>query len=616
MLMLEYVLKGKRLANLRNFRNIRFGMDCIICHIIGFTTIFSFCLFDPLIAYMKRFLVIFCCILACGLSLGFAARDSVYFKIAKSLSIFSELFRQISNDYVDELDPQEFVEAGIEGMLKHLDPYTMYIDDENHDEVDILTTGVYGGLGITTATLDSAVTVMSVTEDSPAEQAGLRIGDRLYMIDSTMVMNTGANELRKYTRGKPGTKLSLKVLRASNRAGQKDTLTFQLTRQEVTLKNVTFAGLVGEEGANSNVNSKNAAKDIGYIRLERFTHSATSEVAEAINKLRKEHPALKGWVLDVRDNPGGLLDAAVGICELFAPKGSFIVSTRGRVKEQEHSYYSGKPPVEPDAPLVVLVNDHSASASEIVAGAIQDLDRGVILGEPSYGKGLVQTISSLPYNATLKMTTAKYYTPSGRCIQKVDYNQRRHGMFKSSLDTMTIFRTRNGRPVKGFSGIRPDTTISLQTLSPIVEELADRQMLFAFANDFAGGKTTLPEHFTVSKAMIADFIAFVRRKNGQSMNPALKEVTDLEKALKKQGAQTSLKTLESLRNQLSKDYFKELERQSDLLADVLQEEILERFYPRSKVIAQTINDDIQTQAAVRLLHNNAKYAAMLGESRK
>jgi carboxyl-terminal processing protease len=572
---------------------------------------------------MKRFASIAVVVLVCSLALGFAARDSVYLKIAKSLSIFSDLFRQISNDYVDELDPQEFIEAGIEGMLKHLDPYTMYIDDESHDEVDIITTGVYGGLGITTATIDSAVTVMSVTEDSPAEKAGVRIGDRLYMIDTTVILNISSNELRRFTRGKPGTKLSLKVLRSSTRAGLKDTLTFQLARQEVTLRNVTYCGLVGEDGtdakdmqaANTQA-AKGLPKDIGYIRLERFTHSASSEVAEAINKLRKEHPALKGWILDVRDNPGGLLDAAVGISELFVPKGSFIVSTRGRLKEQEHSYYSGKPPVEPDAPLVVMINDRSASASEIVAGAIQDLDRGVILGEPSFGKGLVQTISSLPYNATLKMTTAKYYTPSGRCIQKIDYNQRRHGMFKSMLDTNTLFRTRNGRPVKGFSGIRPDTTLSLQMLSPIVEELANRQTLFAFANDYAGGKTSLPEKFTVNKQIMSEFIAFVRRKNGQRTNPALKEVDDLEKTLKQQGAQASLKTVEGLRSQLSKDYFKELERQHELIADVLREEILERFYPRSKVIAQTLSDDIQTQAAVRLLHNNARYRAMLGEQQR
>jgi carboxyl-terminal processing protease len=549
---------------------------------------------------MKRLVVIVLSLALAASVLGFVgvSEQSIYFKISKSLQIFGELFRQLSNDYVDEIEPQEFVEAGIEGMLKHLDPYTTYIGDEEQEEVEILVAGMYGGLGIVTTLLDSTVTIAGITEGSPAHKVGLRVGDKIYKIDSTVVLSAGGDELRKFTRGKPGSRIMMKVLRS----GRKDTLNFAITREEVTLKNVAYSGLIGD-----------ADNRVGYIRLERFTYSATTEMIEALQRFRKESPALKGIILDLRDNPGGLLDVAVSISELFVPPSSLIVSTRGRGRDTERQYFSKKTPMEPDIPLAVLINEHSASASEIVAGAVQDLDRGILLGERSFGKGLVQTITALPFGASLKMTTAKYYTPSGRCIQKIDYTERRHGIVKTTADTSKIFKTRNGRIVREATGIAPDTTISMHNVSPIVAELVKRNIIFRFANQYTGTKDSLPKNFTVTKALLNEFTEYLKRQGGNTNNPVVRKLADLETTLKAQQSSAALKHVESLKSLVSKEYFQELDRQREVLAHMVEREIIERFVPRSKAIASSLDGDIQVQAAVNILRRPASYKAMLGK---
>ncbi|MFY8001785.1 MAG: S41 family peptidase [Candidatus Kapaibacteriota bacterium] len=543
-------------------------------------------------------------ILSAGISSwGFhAAMDNAaYMKISKSLAVFGEFFRQVSNDYVDEIDPAEFIEAGIEGMVKHLDPYTSYIADEDNEEVDIITTGVYGGLGITTALMDSAVTIVGITEGCSAEKAGLRVGDRIYAIDSAVVMNVKSDELRRFTRGKPGTSVTMRILRA----GVRDTLRITLARQEVTLKNVTYFGII--------------QNDIGYVRLERFTHNAATEVRDALNALNKQatdnKSALRGLIVDLRDNPGGLLDAAVSISEFFVPQGTMIVSTRGRSNDTERRYFSRRQPIEPTLPLAVLINDNTASASEIVAGAMQDLDRGVVIGERSFGKGLVQTISSLPYDATLKMTTAKYYTPSGRCIQKIDYNGRRHGIVKSNLDTTKTFKTSTGRVVRDATGISPDSVVAVRAQSDVLGELFKHNTLFAFANEYAGDKKTLPEKFVVEKRLFDQFVAFAKRSKFTYESPAFRKLTECEKLLKtsqNQGSNTALMAhITAAKNQLAKDQAQELEKQRELISFALYEEILERFYPRSTVISKTLSDDADIETASALLHNPVRYKALL-----
>ncbi|TAE24287.1 MAG: S41 family peptidase [Candidatus Kapaibacterium sp.] len=536
--------------------------------------------------------------------------NPMYIKISKSLGIFGEFFRQVSNDYVDEIDPLEFVEAGIEGMVKHLDPYTTYISDEDSEEVDIITTGVYGGLGITTALIDSNVTIVGITEGCAAEKAGLRVGDRIYSLDSTVVLNATTNDLRKHTRGKPGSSVPVRVLRS----GVRDTLSFVVVRQEVTLKNVTFHGLIPASQEASAGSAKSGA--LGYVRLERFTTGAANEVREALEQLRKqagtEKKELQGWVLDVRENPGGLLDAAVGICELFVPSGTLIVATRGRSNDSERRYVSRRPPLEPALPLAVLISENTASASEIVAGALQDLDRAVIIGERSFGKGLVQTISALPYDATLKMTTAKYYTPSGRCIQKIDYNQRRHGIVKSQSDTSKTFRTSTGRIVRDASGILPDTVMLAQVQTDIVEELFRKNVLFQFANEFSGSRKTLPDDFSVDKRVVEQFYAFAKRSKFVYESPAYRKLLEIERLQQIQPLSSAVAAhIASAKQQLAKEQTQELEKQRETITDALHEEILERFYPRSTVIGKTLSTDGDIETARSLLVNPKRYKALL-----
>lgn len=529
-------------------------------------------------------------------SLGFyaIAEDSPLFKINKSLQTFGEVFRQISMYYVDDIDPEKFIEAGIEGMTGYLDPYTTYIPERESDDVDILTTGVYGGLGVTVAGMDSMVTIVGITEGYAAEKAGLRIGDRIYAVDSTVVLHMDTRHLQNYTRGKPGTTVSVRVLRE----GLPDTLDFTMAREEIAIKNVTFSGLIDSS--------------VGYIKLERFSRSASSEVREALANIRLRNGNVQGIILDLRDNPGGLLDAAVSISEAFVPTNSLIVSTRGKTPESEKRYVSRNVPMEPALPLAVLINERSASASEIVAGAIQDLDRGILVGETSFGKGLVQTIMSLPYNANMKITTARYYTPSGRCIQKVDYNNRRSGIFARSNDSLKQYKTIHGRPVYESNGIKPDTLVRISQSSDFVDELVEKNMVFNFATEFAAKQESIPSNFVVSKDIIQQFSTYLRKKRFAYSNSGLHKVHELREIAERESyASTTQQQIQRLEDVLVAEQGREIERNKDKIAYLLGKEIYARFYPRSKLIEQTLNSDIQVKTATSLLQNNTVYHAMI-----
>lgn len=528
-------------------------------------------------------------------SFGFyaVAEDSTFFKINKSLQIFGEVFRQISTYYVDDIDPEKFVEAGLDGMMGYLDPYTVYIPEDESEEVDILTTGVYGGLGITVSNVDSMVTIVGVTEGFTADKAGLRVGDRIYAIDSSVVLRINTDKLQNFTRGKPGTMVNMRVIRQ----GMPDTLSFSLARQEITIKNVSYSGVLDN--------------GVGYIRLERFSRGASAEVREAIENIRYNNN-VQGIILDLRDNPGGLLDAAVSISEIFVPTNSLVVSTRGKSPESEKKYVSRITPLEPNLPLAVLINGRSASASEIVAGAIQDLDRGILVGETSFGKGLVQTIMSLPYNANLKITTARYYTPSGRCIQKIDYGNRRDGIFTQSADSLRKYTTAHGRPVYESNGILPDTVVSISRSSPFVEALISRNMLFNFATEFSAKHRTLPEGFAVSKDVVRQFGDYLKRNSFSYSSSAMSKLRELKQLIRDEHyPDQSLSQIAKLEEMFAAEQERELERNQTTVSQLLEKEIYARFYPRSKLIEQTLGNDVQVQTAASLIRDNRVYHTMI-----
>jgi carboxyl-terminal processing protease len=516
-----------------------------------------------------------------------ASNDNLYFKINRSFEIFGAIFREVSSNYVEEIEPNELIKSGIEGMLKDLDPYTVFYDLNDIDDIDILTTGAYTGLGITVSVRDSMLTVVGLRDGFSAQRCGLRIGDHLYKIDSTVVLNITTKDLRLFTRGSPGSTLKLWVLRD----GIKDTLFFKIPREQINMSSVTYSGII--DG------------DVAYIKLERFSRNSGDEVRLAINEMMKKRK-FNGLILDLRDNPGGLLESAVSICELFLPKGSNIVTTRGRNQSESYTYRSYQSPLVPDLPLAVLINEYSASASEIVAGAIQDYDRGLIIGKRSYGKGLVQSVFELPYHTNLKMTTAKYYTPSGRCIQKVEGLRIsfKNNKNSSGIDT-SIFFTKNNRRVYEYKGILPDTIVEEKNLSDFVSELVRNNFIFNFANSFSATKDSLSDDFVVNKSLLEKFQQFAESKSFSYKSDITKNIIKL-KSLAQNSYFTGRitekinvleRSIKEEEKELFRKYYPEISSQ-------LETEIFSRFRSQKDMIARNLMFDNTVKTAKDILQSN------------
>jgi len=413
---------------------------------------------------MKKTLLIF---MACiGLTAGaiaFKFSDQELFqKITNAMDIFGSVFREVTLRYVDPVDPMKFVNDGTKAMLSSLDPYSEILDDSGEDDMELLSTNSYTGFGMIIGIIDEMQTVIDIYPGYSAEKSGLKPGDRICYVDSLYVLYDTTNRIRSFSRGSVGGKVSMKVLRP----GLSDTINVVLTREIIRVKSLGISGMINDS--------------IGYVKIERFSAGTKDELKRVLAQFRREYPKFAGLMLDLRGNPGGLLESAVDVCDLFVPMKSTIVMTRGRDIDQERSYLSQFQPQEPNIPLAVLIDGESASASEVVAGAIQDLDRGIILGTRSFGKGLVQTVMPLPSNKSLKLTTARYYTPSGRCIQKLPtYNE------DAKVEGKEVeFRTANGRPVTSRHGIDPDTIIQEQSSSLILNILEEEQLLFRFISEY------------------------------------------------------------------------------------------------------------------------------------
>ena len=413
----------------------------------------------------KRILLSFLVfIFFCGF---FPGNDDVYFEVSRNIDLFGKVYKEIAFNYVDEINPEKFMQAGIAGMLKTLDPYTIFIDANRKDEIDLITNGKYGGVGISIGVRGDNVTIIEILDGYSAQKQGLRIGDVLIEAGGTTVSSQNVDDVSSLVKGEPGTMVKLKIVRNEN----KDTIDFNLVREEVIIKNLTFYGFYPD-------NSNNA-----YIKLSNFSRSAGDELKKALKELRSQRE-IKSVVLDLRGNPGGLLDVAVDICDKFLEKELLIVSTKGRDYASEKKYFSMQEPMFGDGKLAVLVNEGSASASEILAGAIQDHDRGIILGIKTFGKGLVQTVTPLNFNTSLKITTAKYYTPSGRCIQKIDYSKKNKVFTGEDSIVTSSFLTDNKRTVYSGGGITPDSIVNFEIEGEITRDLLAKGLFFQFADHY------------------------------------------------------------------------------------------------------------------------------------
>ena len=544
-------------------------------------------------------------ILLCAYSLSaFAApvrnNDDLYRQIKENIGLFGAVYRELNARYVDVIDPEEFMKAGIEGMLTTLDPYTVFLDNEAADDLHIMTAGKYGGVGIEIGIRgkDKVLTVISPIEDTPAMRLGIRPGDKIIEIDGQPTFGFSTSDAARLLRGEPGTTVNIKI----ERIGQSQPISFTLERAIIKIRDITYAGLLDN--------------GVGYIKLARFSRNAGSETRKALLSLKEQN--MTGLILDLRHNPGGLLPAAVEVAQNFVPKGEEIVSTQGRDESTHRIYRSQLEPVCPDIPMVVLVDEGSASASEIVAGSLQDLDRAVIVGKTTFGKGLVQTLVDFQDGRSLKITTARYYTPSGRLIQKLDYfNDDNEVILESKKEQEgpkleERYSTRAGRTVYGGGGITPDLEVSLPELDRYEMEIIRGGYLYDFSSVYLDHH---PEKMDaeITPEIIEEFRAYLQEKNFSFTTEIEEEIEKLVTSAEQDSSvgeniRDCLQSLETEIKAARPDY---IEQHLDFIINGLAREVagLQEGH-RGRILAG-LPSDTQMQAALNLLTDPETYGQIL-----
>ncbi len=522
--------------------------------------------------------------------------DKVNFEIIKNLDIYYSLFRELSVYYVDEINPSEVIKNSIDAMLSSLDPYTIYIPETQIEDLRFMTTGQYGGIGALVQQRGNDIMISEPYENYPAQKSGIQAGDILLEIDGKSVKSKKVDEISEILKGQPNTTITIKVKKAVT--GKIETTT--LTRQEIKINNIPYYGIIEQ--------------NTGYIYLSNFTENAASELAKTFKDLQEQ--GMKQLIIDVRGNPGGLLMEVVQIVSFFVPKGTLIVSTKGRVKEWEKEYISNIQPLDINTPIAILVNNISASASEILAGAMQDLERGVVIGQRTYGKGLVQTTRDLSYNAKLKVTTAKYYTPSGRCIQAIDYAHRNpDGSIGKIPDSLVkSFKTSKGRTVCDGGGILPDKVIEPEKLSPLTEALLDNYIIFDYANKFFHENKSIEgiNNIFVNNKIYEDFIKFAMTYKFDYKTKSEMALEELTNSLKEDKYYELTKlNLEQLQKQIQHNKEQDFKLFESEIKQLLLEEIANRyFYQKGRILAMLRNDPVLSKAK-EIITNETEYKKIL-----
>jgi len=520
---------------------------------------------------------------------------SGYFEVSKNLDIFTTLFREVNIYYVDETKPGEMIEKAIDSMLEDLDPYTNYIPESDIEDFRFQTTGQYGGIGAMIRKKGDYVVIAEPYEGFPADKAGLIAGDKLLEIDGKSVKGKTTQEVSSVLKGQPGVKVKLLI----ERPGVKGSILKEFIREEVKVKSIPYMGMVDD--------------GIAYVRLRSFTRNCANEVKQAIEKLKDEND-VQGLVLDLRGNPGGLLNESVDLCNLFIDKDQEVVSTKGKIKEWEKSYKTHHNPLDTELPLVVLINQSSASASEIVSGTMQDVDRGVIIGKKSFGKGLVQQTRKLSYNSQLKVTVAKYYTPSGRCIQALDYGNRNDdGSVGKVADSLkTAFHTKKGRVVYDGGGVDPDITVNPDMYAEIVGSLLSKQLIFDFATQFVINNDSIdvPGKFIVSDDLYEDFVKFLSDKDYEYETNTEKQLSELIELAEDEYVEFK-EDLVELQNKLLSYKEDDLHKYQSQISDLIRSELMARYYYQEGRIIASLADDIVLDEAIDLLYDNERYKGIL-----
>lgn len=537
----------------------------------------------------KRKTTLLILVIACLLSgsLCFVRND---FEIAKNLDIYATLLRQLNENYVDEIKVGDLVRTSIDAMLEELDPYTVYYPESDLEEFKLMTTGQYGGIGALIQQDSDCVIISEPYEHTPAMEAGLQAGDRIMAIDGKSTKGKSVSDVSTALKGQPGTTVKLSI----QPYGKKNTVVKTLERKEIKLPTILYSGMLDN--------------NIGYLRLQQFTDNAGKEVKEAFLKLKDQ--GMRYFVLDLRGNGGGLLNEAVNIVNLFVPKGELVVSTKGKQDHLNQQYYTQQDPIDTEMPIAVLVDGNSASASEIVSGTLQDMDRGVIIGSRTYGKGLVQNILPLSYNTRMKVTVSKYYIPSGRCIQKIDYAHKdSNGVnIRKADSSATAFKTRHGRTVYDYGGVEPDIKVKSPSYSTVLLALISQKMIFNYANEYRlSHKSIAPvSEFRFTEAMYADFVRYVEKRHITYETFTEKALKQLETSVKDDHLDTALQTeIQNLKKAIAQEKQNDLQKYRKEISEMLCLEIVGRYYYQKGQTEASLLFDPDIKEVYRLF-NDAK----------
>ena len=543
---------------------------------------------------MKKTIISILCFTFSGLFTTISAQND--FEIVKNVDIFISVLNELNDKYADEISPGELTQTAIKAMLLSLDPYTVYYNEGEIETYRMRNTSESGDVDVTLQNIDKQIVVTDMVEDGPSAKTGLRIGDRILSVNGQSSENRDIEAINLAMRGQPGTSYSVEVFRPTDNKN----LTFKVKREKVKQPNIPYSGILGDK--------------VGYIKLNQFLEKAGSEVLDAFNKLKEE--GMEYLILDLRENGGGLLGEAVNIIDIFVGKDITVVETKGKIDEMNRIYKTRNNAKDADIPIVVLVNEHSASASEIVSGTLQDLDRAVIVGQKSFGKGLVQKVYPMDYNTSMKITVSKYYIPSGRCVQNIEYFDRdtTKGGYKIPDSLAVAYKTKNGRTVYDKGDVEPDVAVPEERIPEVLSALIEEQAIFDFANDYRAKHETIAEadKFIVDDAIYNEFLQYLKTNKYNYTTALEKKLEELKTTAEKEKSFSGIQTAyNQLKTQLENLKTQDLTTHKAEIARALTQEIVSRYYYSTGRLINSLHHDSYIETAKSVLLDPSRYKAIL-----